>query len=171
VAQGPGGATRQGWLTPAGKRATVDTGGTGGYIPADPRIPIRCRFTNINMAGNPNVSGGPNSAAASITYLEGVIDITFDTGVVGNFEPTMSKHVYLKNITSYCPTWEPDKQTDTLIFDGGSTASTYVNGATGFNYVLYRNHTADQEGVTPRQLRAINTNFTVCPAGLGAYPL
>jgi hypothetical protein len=145
-----------------------DTGGTGGYIPADPRIFIRVGFTNINFLGNPNFPGGPNAVLAQICYVQGAIDFTCDGCVVGTAEPSMCKHVYFKTVTSNSAYWEPDKQTETLTLDGGSTADVQVNGATGMQYLLYRNHAVGAIQVSPRQLRAINSSFINLPLGQAA---
>jgi hypothetical protein len=135
-----------------------DTGGTGGYIPADPRCFIRCRMTNIHFLGNPNYAGGLNTPGGNIVYISCAIDWTFDGCTIPNAQLSMSKHFYLKGCTA-TDGWEPDKECETITFDGGVNAPYATAGTTGFDYVLFRNHHAGLIQVSPRQLRGITTWF------------
>ena len=133
-----------------------DTGGTGGYIPTDPRIFIRARILNMNMLGNPNFPGGPNINGANIVYVQSAIDFTFEGCNIPNAQFSMAKHYYFKNVTATW-SWEPDKQSETLVIDGGSSAGQVIGGCTGFQYVLFRNTHTGAIQVSPRQLRSQGT--------------
>jgi hypothetical protein len=114
-----------------------DTGGTGGYIPGDRRIVIRARLLNMNLVGNPNYPGGPNTDGANIVYVAGAIDYTFEGCNVPNAQVSMCKHLAFKNVTATWG-WEPDKISETLLIDGGATA--FDRGSESFFYVRVDSH-------------------------------
>jgi hypothetical protein len=134
-----------------------DTGGAGGYIPGDRRIFIRARVLNMDLQGNPNYPGGPNTDGANIAYMAGAIDFTFEGCNIPNAQLSMCKHIALKNVTATWA-WELDKESETLLIDGGTTATYVIQAATGFDYVLFRNHHAGLIQISPRQLRSKGTH-------------
>lgn len=135
------------WLVP------WDSGGAGGWIPADPRLSLRGRWFGVEFRINTN-------GVDDITYADGHIQLDFDTCLITNPQISMSKHVALYN----CVTTrggEPDKMTETILFDGCTTG--ILGGATGYLYWLSRNSTHGCLQISPREFRALNSTFD--PAG------
>jgi hypothetical protein len=147
--------------------APYDTGGTGGYIPTDRRVFIRARILNMNMLGNPNFPSGPNTNGANIVYMAGAISFTFEGCNIPNAQVTMSKHIIFKGCKGTW-FWEPDKETETLLFDAGTNAGQVIGGTTGMQYVLFRNHHAGTINIAPRQLRSKGTLHD--GTGDGSFP-
>jgi len=136
-----------------------DTGGTGGYTPADPRIGYRCSFTNINFQPNPNYTFKTGSSSVQSS---GVIDMTFDGCTVLNYVTSIVKHSMLVGCSITLPS-EPDKICETLVIDN-CTASAfngtiYIGGATGLLYFLIRNSHLPPLQICPRQLRVMGSTL------------
>jgi hypothetical protein len=139
--------------------APLDTGGTGGYIPTDPRLIIRGLFTNINFLSDPNYTGSPTPAGNNVLNAGLAIDLAFNGCSIPYLQITVTKHVYMKGCTATW-SWEPDKESETIVFDGITTTGQIIQAATGFQYALFRNSTCAAIQMSPRQLRAINTTFS-----------
>jgi hypothetical protein len=135
----------------AARLVPTDTGGAGGYIPTDPRCFIRQKFTSIDIRGNPN--GPPHT---NIAFVGSGIDFTFDGCNVPNAQLSTTKHFTVRNVTA-TDGWEPDKVSETLLIDGGTTAPYGPGPASGFQYLLTRNHHAGLMTMSPRQWRSKGT--------------
>lgn len=143
-----------------------DTGGTGGVVPADPRMTYRGRLTNLNFVGNPNYTSG--SLLPDIVYTEAHIDIQFDGCTIPNATPSMCAHVLYNGGTMFAS--EFDKFIETLIMLGTNTlfptydpiANGHVAGlhaATGVQFFLTRLCTHGCVQLSPRQLLAKGSSF------------
>jgi hypothetical protein len=133
----------------------LDTGGAGGYIPADPRIGFQHRWVNITFAANPNT--GDN-----ICYVQGYIDISFENCTLTKCTPSMCKHVTYDSCT-LTDVADLDKVMETLYFLNCTTRD--LAQATGAQYVLVRGGSYGSLGImSPRQLRMLNATSMNGPA-------
>ena len=137
--------------------APVDIGGTGGAAPSVPRTMLRGTIQDINFLTNPNAAG------ADISYMDSFIDLQFVRCKIPDLQCSMGKHFALLNCTLTSQS-EPDKQIETLFFDGTTTGTLFA--ASGVQYFLARNSTFRNDGsqpdtcqISPSQFRSIGSTF------------
>lgn len=117
---------------------------------------------------------GEDAAGMDATVIESHIECLFEDCIVSNPWPTMSKQVEFRNCVltgAGNQAAEPDKLSDTLIFDGVSqkNLNQYVGGATGFTHFIIKNSNLNCFQTKPRHLEVSNsvldahgdTNFSV----------
>jgi len=91
------------------------------------------------------------------TYLESHINCLFEDCSISNFWPSMNKHVEARNceLTGFGnQAAEPDKLSDTLIFDGvtATDPTKYIGAVSGFTHFIMRNCNISATKVSPRHL-------------------
>jgi hypothetical protein len=134
------------WLVP------WDLGGTGGAVPSNPRATLRGLWLNIAFATNPNTKSGTQSVVQVQNYIDG----SFENCSIPLLTCSMGKHYLVKNCTLTVQS-EPDKLSETIVFDGCKTAR--IGGGTGFLYWLSRNTIHAPLQISPRQFRCLNSTI------------
>src|SRR5215469_2426589 len=135
-----------------------DTGGTGGYTPTDPRASLRCGFTNVTFAQNPNYSNN----LGGISQTQGHIDLTFTGCSLISPNPTQLKNILFSSCTLNA-SGEFDKLSEMIVLDnvtsGAFNGTEDWSSASSFMYVLYRGCHVTPIIMSTRQLRVLNSTI------------